>query len=228
MAATKECPSCGAQNDVIFTNCIFCKSSLPQVDTNSITNDELVMKASEWVGKSSEHILVIQGPNANEWTGKGIVRMMQGEIIGNAEKYLNLLSIRTTANPTLGVLYQNLRLTLDNNLKKAKSKKRLPLIIGISIFFVIGIILTCAMVFDWDDKGGEKSEIQRLNDIELKIEKSMNTKDYDNALILTNQLNWNWEPQFDASKKRIEQYNLKREEYQTTINKLKNNKNGNN
>ena len=113
MVATKICPSCGAQNDLIFTNCLFCKTSLPSANINEIPNDELIMKASEWVGKSSEHILVIKGPNADEWTGKGIVTMMQGEIVGNAEKYLNLLSVRAISNEAMNSVYQNLRLTFE-------------------------------------------------------------------------------------------------------------------
>lgn len=222
MAATKECPSCGAQNDIIFTNCIFCKTALPQIDPNSISNDELIMMASEWVGKSCEASLVIHGPDANEWTGKGIVIMMQGEIVGNAEKYLNLLAIRSTSSPTLGVLYQNLKSTLVNNLKQANSTRRRPIkiIIGLTIFLISIFILI--IVLDSNDQTGEKNEQQRLNTIELKIEESIKNKDYDRALILANQLNWTWKIDLNASKEKAGQYDNKRKEYRNTINSLKN------
>jgi len=50
MASIKECSSCGAQNDVIFTNCMFCNTSLPIVDENSITNNELISYESKRMG----------------------------------------------------------------------------------------------------------------------------------------------------------------------------------
>jgi len=72
MSATKTCPSCGAENDVIFTNCMFCKTSLPQIDMNSISNEDLILNAGEWVGKArqNDYNLVRKDSNANEWSGK--------------------------------------------------------------------------------------------------------------------------------------------------------------
>lgn len=160
-------------NDVIFTNCMFCKTSLPTVDENAITNDELVMKASEWVGKSSEPMLVMQGPNANEWTGKGIVKMMQAEIIGNAEKYLNLLAVRATSNPTLSVTYQGLRDKLDKNSKSGKKKKMYPLFIAIGIFIVVGIIISLGISSENDSKNNYQDKIDK---IEVQIDEALKEK----------------------------------------------------
>jgi len=44
----KDCISCGAPNDIMFTNCVFCKTSLPVIDNDSISNDDLVMLTSDW------------------------------------------------------------------------------------------------------------------------------------------------------------------------------------
>jgi hypothetical protein len=95
---------------------------LPNVNIDSLTNDELVMKASEWVGKASSASLIMQSKNSNQWTGKGFVKMQRAEIIGNAEKYINLLAVRATSNTTLSLLYQDLRAKLDKN-KKVGSRK---------------------------------------------------------------------------------------------------------
>lgn len=226
MASIKECPACGAQNDVIFTNCIFCKSSLPRVEENSITNDELVMKASEWVGKSSELMLVIQGPDANEWTGKGIVKMMQAEIIGNAEKYLSLLQIRSTSNPALSVTYLGLRDKLDKNTKIGNKKKfTLPLVL-LGLFIVLGFLITLGIS---SDKNSYNEYQERLDNFENQIEAAIKEKNYEYALILIEKLVWTHELNLTKNQKKAEAYDHKRKELKETILILKkDNQNGDN
>lgn len=226
MAATKECPSCGAQNDVIFTNCMFCKTSLPTVDENAITNDELVMKAGEWVGKSSEPMLVMQGPDANEWTGKGIVRMMQAEIIGNAEKYLNLLAVRATSNPTLSVTYQGLRDKLDKNSKSGSKKNVLRIALPI-----LGLVLLMVFVlFRASGEGDAKNAYQeKLEKVEIQIDEALKDKNYDYALILIEKLVWTHELNYASNQKKAEAYDKKRKELKETVLTLKKEStNGNN
>jgi hypothetical protein len=119
MSATKTCPSCGAENDVIFTNCLFCKTSLPQVDLNSISNEDLILNAGEWVGKARQHDYVISknDPNANEWTGKGVhrIKVNNADMVGNAERYLSLIQVRAISNTNLLPLYESLRRQLEEN-----------------------------------------------------------------------------------------------------------------
>ncbi len=226
MAATKECPSCGAQNDVIFTNCMFCKTSLPTVDENAITNDELVMKASEWVGKSSEPMLVMQGPDANEWTGKGIVRMMQAEIIGNAEKYLNLLAVRATSNPTLSVTYQGLRDKLDKNSKSGSKKKVLRIALPI-LGFVLLMVFVLFMASGEGD--AENAYQEKLEKVEIQIDEALKDKNYDYALILIEKLVWTHELNYPSNQKKAEAYDKKRKELKETVLTLKKEStNGNN
>jgi|TARA_B110000114_G_C14975404_1_gene350269 hypothetical protein len=226
MAATKECTSCGAQNDVIFTNCMFCKTSLPTVDENAITNDELVMKASEWVGKSSEPMLVMQGPNANEWTGKGIVKMMQAEIIGNAEKYLNLLAVRATSNPTLSITYQGLRDKLDKNSKSGSKKKVLRIVLPIIALIILGVFIGIMASNEGD---AENTYQEKLEKVEIQIDEALKDKNYDYALILIEKLVWDHELNLQSNQKKAEAYDNKRRELKETVLTLKNeSKNGNN
>ena len=226
MAATKECPSCGAQNDVIFTNCMFCKTSLPTVDENAITNDELVMKASEWVGKSSEPMLVMQGPDANEWTGKGIVKIMQAEIIGNAEKYLNLLAVRATSNPTLSIIYQGLRDKLDKNSKSGSKKKVLGIALPI-LGFVLLMVFVLFMASGESD--AENAYQEKLEKVEIQIDEALKDKNYDYALILIEKLVWTHELNKPSNQKKAEVYDKKRKELKETVLTLKKEStNGNN
>ena len=226
MSSIKECSSCGAQNDVIFTNCMFCKTSLPTVDVNSITNDELVMKASEWVGKSSEPMLVMQGPDANEWTGKGIVKMMQAEIIGNAEKYLNLLEVRATSNPTLKVTYQGLRDKLEKNSKSGSKKKILQIVLPILGFVLLMVGISFMAKFENDD---ENKYQEKLDKVEIQIDEALKEKNYDYALILIEKLVWDYELRKTQNQKKAETYDRKRESLKETVISLKKeNQDGNN
>ena len=143
------------------------------------------MKASEWVGKSSEPMLVIQGPEANEWTGKGTVRMMQAEIIGNAEKYLNLLEIRAITNPTLSVTYKGLRDKLAKNSDSGSKKKVLRW-----VYLIIGLVvlMTFVIIMASGEKDAENSYQEKLKKVEIQIDEALKEKNYDYALVLIDKL----------------------------------------
>jgi len=215
MAATKECPSCGAKNDVIFTNCIFCKTSLPVTDNNSITNDELVMKATEWVGISADAQLEIRNPNA---TGLdrliGGIRIMQRpEIIANAEKYLNILAIRSTSNPTLAQVYMDLKFKLDKNQKKVSSRTKI--LIGCLITLVI-----CGVIIGFGIKGENKDkEKKRIENLKTQINNAVESKNYDYALVLTEQLRWEENP--ESNKEMVGEYDRQRQDLKKSIEKMK-------
>lgn len=141
MAATKECPSCGAQNDVIFTNCMFCKTSLPPTNFDEISNEDLVMKASEWVGKSKEHTIDLGKDMPNRKFGT-IAIMKHGEILGNAEKYLNVLALRSISNNALSIVYIDLKEKLKEN--SEKGAKNIPARIffwSILFLFIFNLII---------------------------------------------------------------------------------------
>ena len=216
----KDCTSCGAPNDLMFTNCVFCKDSLPITDNDSISNDDLVMLTSEWVSKSSEGLLIIESPKKNEWTGKGVVRMQPGEVWGNAEKYLNLLSVRSISNPTLSNLYIDLKSKFEK--KKKTSKKNSPLIkladIGLPLFLLIGIILYFGI-------SGESTELDlyqsKIDNIEVKIDKALQEQNYEYALLLIDQLVWDFKLNLNNNKLKAESYDKKRKNLKETIYKLK-------
>jgi hypothetical protein len=230
MTATKECSSCGAHNDVIFTNCLFCKNSLPKVDENAITNEDLVMKASEWVGRSSELVLEIQNPNKNFWTGKGIVRMKQSEVIGNAEKYLNLLAIRATSNPTLSITYNGLKDKLDKNSKSSYRKYILKGVLGIVLPIVGFLGLFYIIGYEMDaEREAENRYQEKLEKVEIQINEALKDKNYNYALILIENLVWDYKLNYPENKKKAEAYDRKRKELKETVSTFKKeSKNGNN
>ena len=115
MSATKKCTNCGADNDLFLTNCLFCKSPLPEVNLDSISNEDLIMKAGEWIGKVGSKF-INRTENFNEWTGKGQTVMSANIVEGLAQKYLSLLQVRSISNQNLMLVY--------NDLKNEYDKKR--------------------------------------------------------------------------------------------------------
>jgi hypothetical protein len=222
MKTTKECPSCGAQNDIIFTNCIFCKTSLPQTDLNALSNDDLVMKASEWVAKTADSFLIVDNPNA-----KGLDKALGGqkymqrpELIGNAEKYINLLAVRSTSNPTLSVVYHDLKAKLDKNRKRISSTSKI--LIGVIVFITLMIIFFSNMI-NSHDKGIEK-EKERLETLVTQINTAISNKDYNAAEIFCAQLKWEYFDDYssDDTKELQKTWDQKRVEMINTIRNLKN------
>jgi hypothetical protein len=216
----KDCTSCGAPNDIMFTNCVFCKTSLPEIDNDSISNDDLVMLTSDWVSKSSEGLLIIESPKKNEWTGKGIVRMQQGEVWGNAEKYLSLLSVRSISNPTLSNLYIDLKSKFEQN--KITSKKNSPVKKILKIVIPIFLLLSTILYFGISGDSNELDLYQsKIDDIETKIDNALQEQNYDYALILIDQLVWDYKLNLNENKLKSESYEKKRESLKETIYKLK-------
>ena len=116
MGATKTCPSCGAENDLIFTNCLFCKTSLPQVDLNSISNEDLILNAGEWIGKvGSAYDYITE--HYNSWNDSGRIRMSANIVEGTAQKYVSLLQVRAINNQYLMTIYSDLKNEYDNKRK---------------------------------------------------------------------------------------------------------------
>lgn len=214
MTTTKVCPSCGANNDIIFTNCLFCKTGLPSINIDEITNDDLIMKASEWVEKSAERVLVIKDANANEWTMKGIKTLQHGEILANAEKYLNLLSVRAISNETIKIVYQNLKTKLEKNKKSPKQKM---------VIFAIAAVILFIFIFYMalNERSGRKEVFEKLERIEFQIQDAIKDKNYDYALVLVEQLVYSENLTAEANQKIAKQYDEKRKALKETILKLK-------
>jgi hypothetical protein len=118
---SKKCTSCGNDNDPLLSNCLFCKSSLPVIDLNSIPNEVLVMNAAEWIGKLKEGWYNAKAPNV-------LPRMvLKGEIQGNALRYLSLLEIRASTSINLVNTVNNLRADYIKYEKTMPSNQKIAL-----------------------------------------------------------------------------------------------------
>lgn len=130
---SKKCINCGADNDPLFTNCKFCKTALPIININSLSNEELIQHAADWIGKV-ESSFTVTGKNFNQWTMRDSRRFDANEIEGYASRYLELLHVRATINIDIQYSYEWLQAQFDskqNNIMVklgGGDKKRAPLI----------------------------------------------------------------------------------------------------
>lgn len=144
MSTSKKCTNCGADNDLFLTNCLYCKTSLPQVDLDSISNEDLIQNAGEWIGKVGS-VFIHRTDKFNEWTGKGQILISANQIEGMAQKYLSLLQIRSLSNQNLQFIYSELKKEFDNKrtglLYKIgggdKSKGQIFIIVAAVFIFII-------------------------------------------------------------------------------------------
>ncbi len=224
MIATKKCSNCGADNDLIFTNCQFCKSPLPAVDSKSISNEDLITNAGEWVGKVGSSF-TITAENANAWTGKGFRTYESSEIEGYALKYLSLLQVRASNNMTLKIVYDSLRKDFDSKRNSITSKigggdKKRAIAFIVLPVIVIGMFLMF-FIPSAPDKG--EKEIQRLENLEKQVVEDIRNKNFEDAILLLNGMEYSisWSGEGDSIPKRA--WRNRKEGYLKTIRELKNN-----
>jgi len=224
MSVIKKCPNCGADNDLFFTNCQFCKSPLPAGDTNSISNEDLITNAGEWVGKVGTSFTVT-AENTNAWTGKGIRTYQSSEIEGYALKYLSLLQVRATNNTTLKIVYDSLK----NDFERKKSSVIAKIGGGdknkgiFLIFFAVLAIVSITFFLLPSEPDDYEKEIKRLDNIETQVLENIKNKNYDNALILLSGMEYSlyWSGEGDSIPKKA--WRSKREGYIRTIKEIKQN-----
>ena len=227
---SKSCSNCGAENDPLFTNCKYCKTALPVIDLNSISNEDLIQNAAEWVGKMGTSFS-ITGKDFNQWTMRDYRRFEANEIEGYAYRYLELLRVRATTNIDIQYSYERLQVQFnskkDNLMVKlgGGDKRRAPL-----LFFFILMFggITWGVVHLATSKDDNEIEIARLNDLEQQIITDLKEKKYDDASVLLNGLEYsiNWSGDRDSIPKNS--WRNKKNGYIETIKNLKANHNGSN
>ena len=145
MSVIKKCTNCGTENDIIFTNCQFCKSPLPWIDADSIPNDELISNAGKWVGRVGSSYSVTP-KNTSSRKGKAFITHESIKIEGFALTYLSLLQERATNDASLKVTYDALKKDFDskNNpvlLQTGRSKMIVSLVFAAFVITLLYFII---------------------------------------------------------------------------------------
>lgn len=224
MVKGNQCQTCGANNDPLFISCVFCNSPLPQVDLNTINDQDLIMNLGEWIGKldgiDKTHGLRVDletKTGLNKLTGDTDSKYIAyGEVIGNIEKYINLLKVRAQNNQNHALTVQQLESKYISFREKAAKKNKLTtigiVVAAVAFFTFVGIMAS-------SENGELDSEHERLQKVESQIEEAIKEKNYDYALILIEKLNWTVDPH--KRDEEVEMYNEKRENLRKTINQIK-------
>jgi len=243
MKQENQCPSCGAGNDPILKNCMFCGTRMPESSVDTLQEEELFTNCLEWLSK---YETLIQNPDqlkaaqmrdqmSNSPFGK-IMELGSGKtaisyltITSTLEKYINLLEVKSQHSPALKEKIEDIRrrynsakIQLEDSKKKG-NRKVLLMGIGGGVVFILMIILVFTMASGESDS--IKNENARLENIVMQINTSVASGNFDYAAILCSQLDWQEQGLSGKQDDKMEEkWKHKREEMLNTINNLKNKK----
>jgi hypothetical protein len=117
---------------------------------------------------------------------------------------------------------RNFQNQLDKNEKKNKFKIPKLLLLSLVIFILIILFF---IVGSFNNSNGREAEEERLQNIEYQISNYTASKQYDQALLLCNQLVWSHASDWDHNdQKYINTWDQRREEMRKTIERIKNEK----
>jgi flagellar basal body-associated protein FliL len=243
MAAIKECPACGAQNDVILSNCMFCKSSLPEYDIEQLNEEELIQNCSEWIGKYEAIVgdssllnaakekdrfgsMPIFGKIMDISSSKSAISYTL--VVSTVEKYLHILDVKTQNSIALRdkvkELNEKYSYAKDNLLKKSEKKIKINIaIIGVVVvlFFVLMIPFFSNMSKEHDTS--IEKEKTRLENIVNQVNTAIASGNYDAAEMFCSQLKWEHFDSYSSkdTKELQKQWDEKREAMLKAVRSLK-------
>lgn len=109
------CQSCGASNDILLNNCMYCGNSLPTKDPNDLDDEILIENCNTWIGLLNA---------SDKRLGAMIDRNSyypHAHVIENASIYLGLLEIRALKNKDLMTILSNINLRYQSALKSSEN-----------------------------------------------------------------------------------------------------------
>jgi len=161
MASENICPNCGASNDPVFANCMFCNTPLIKVELSTLSSESIIENCGLWIGRLAgadfEGIHITTGEKG--MFKQNHVLLSLGEVKGNVDRYLILLETRVISNPNLEGVLQRLNERYKEALKNCKSNsKNSKVFIVLAIVFIVGIAALCiwAANMGWMPTPGKK------------------------------------------------------------------------
>lgn len=205
--STKRCGQCGAENDLILSNCKHCNSSLPRTDLDTLPEEQLLNNCSYWLAilEGLKDYSAYHAAKSAEDMAKqplmGLVSKLTSsgpglsEIIGNTDKYIRALAVRAKSSLELAAHIQEFKerqqaalATIEANRKK---KRRMALIIVPAaiggLLLMVGVILYFTVVVDMKKEAAEET---RLNAVVEKAEQALAKGDKTSAKFFISQIKW--------------------------------------
>lgn len=244
MKQENQCPSCGASNDPIFTNCMFCETRLPFKDINSIDEEELLSNCVKWVSKFETLVidpdLLATAKQKDKLANNPMGKLMElgmtkdsislSKIKSTTEKYLNLFEVKSQNSPSLKQKVSDLRkrytaATNEIKVSEDKMKKKTAYLIFGSVIFIVVMLFASNIGSSSHDDAVEK-EKQRLENIMTQINTALFEKNYVYAEVLCSQLKWEHFDSYTSrdTDKLAKKWDEKREEMLNTIIEVQNRK----
>lgn len=154
----EQCPKCGAPREPILSQCAFCKTAFPDKEFKQMSDEELIGNATEWVGRCK---LKFYYPESGKSVFSVPKMLLNEDIQAIAQKYIDLLEIRSSTSAVLSGHVSVLKTRLDQNVKYQKQNYRF-IVIGIFMFLFIGIgALSVTAIFNSISKDRTEKQIQQ-------------------------------------------------------------------
>jgi hypothetical protein len=155
------------------------------------------------------------------WKGANVELSYRESEIASWENKSNIVlkqaRILFSGDLTMTQILNNYEFQLKQNLNKESKKKIKAAIPALSILILLVIFLTFMISGQGDDLQKEKD---RLYNIEVEISNAIDGKNFDKAIVLTEQLMWLYRP--EAYSEEVKQYDKKRKTLKSSIEKMKN------
>ena len=160
----KSCESCGAKNNLMATNCMYCGSLLPGIDVEEKTDEleELIQQCSTWIGRYeamvSDYTSLNDAKQVDSMSGQpifgavfektlGAGAVSYSKTLGSVRKYLDILEVKASGRAALRSKVQEYkeRFSRAQQQEKKTRKKGRKLIIGLVLALIL-FILFCLMM----------------------------------------------------------------------------------
>ena len=107
--------------------------------------------------------------------------------------------------------------------RKSESRKIKPVVKLLAFMIILmGFIFFMSSRERERERGYQDKEQQKLDKVEQQINAAIEAKDFDKAMVLTDQLTWTWKLDYPESQKKAEQYDSKRKSLKQTISNMQN------
>ena len=234
------CQSCGAENDEVLSNCAYCGSQLGEArEIDTLSDLELLERCSEWLARFESITSDVTKLNQAKQMGQfenmpffgKFTKMLGGSYsysgtYAAVSKYLDQLEVRGQHNDSMSGKIREFRDRFEAAKKaETKTKKRFKkMIIGLVAVYVVLMVVAGGIWFVSENSTNEKSSesnlrshLAELRATEMKINESIQDKNFDYALILVEGLMCT-DP--DCSDQQIAQFDEKRDRMRTAIERM--------
>jgi hypothetical protein len=207
LLSSKKCGQCGAENDLILSNCRYCNSSLPRIDLGSIPEELLLSNCSYWLAKLEDlkdyrsYSAAKQAEETSKIAIIGAIAKLTtsgpslSDIIGNTDQYIRALSVRAQTSlefiPHILEFKQRQQAALtaiEANRRKKKNRTLLVPLVAVCVLFLIALTIYFTVLAPAAKR--EVAEEAKLAALVEKAEQAIARGDKNSARFYVSQIKW--------------------------------------